>query len=198
MPGPNRPTPGFDLRRPCSPISATTSISYERAPRGNTPAELESPPSIFLLGSPNPEQLAVALKRLFVIFPQGDAPAEREFLGRKIFSVPVASPALPHVRSFPAGPTAHFELRGQWRLRRHVHRYPAARRILAQQRKPGEALREKPGLLEAAQKVGGMGTGYFGYENQADTMRAAFEAAKNDPGPPPTALVPASSRACPA
>ena len=45
-----------------------------------------------------------------------------------------------------------------------------------------KALREKPGLLEAAQKVGGMGTGLFGYENEVDTMRAAFEAAKNDPG----------------
>ena len=37
-----------------------------------------------------------------------------------------------------------------------------------------------PGLLEAAQRVGGMGTGLFGYENEVDTMRAAFEAAKND------------------
>jgi hypothetical protein len=27
-----------------------------------------------------------------------------------------------------------------------------------------------------------MGTGLFSYENEADTMRAAFEAAKNDPG----------------
>jgi hypothetical protein len=45
-----------------------------------------------------------------------------------------------------------------------------------------KALREKPGLLEAAQRVGGMGTGYFGYENQTDTMRTAFEAARNDPG----------------
>jgi hypothetical protein len=44
-----------------------------------------------------------------------------------------------------------------------------------------KALREKPGLLEAAQKVGGMGTGLFNYENEADTMRAAFEAVKNDP-----------------
>jgi hypothetical protein len=43
-------------------------------------------------------------------------------------------------------------------------------------------LREMPGLLEAAQRVGGMGTGLFGYENEVDTMRAAFEAAKNDPG----------------
>jgi hypothetical protein len=45
-----------------------------------------------------------------------------------------------------------------------------------------KALREKPGLLEAAQQVGGMGTGLFTYENEADTMRAAFAAVTNDPG----------------
>ena len=45
-----------------------------------------------------------------------------------------------------------------------------------------KALREMPGLLEAAQKVGGMGTGHFGYENKVETMRAAFEAAKSDSG----------------
>jgi hypothetical protein len=43
-------------------------------------------------------------------------------------------------------------------------------------------LREKTGLLEAAQKIGGMGTGLFSYENEADTMRTAFDAVKNDPG----------------
>jgi len=37
-------------------------------------------------------------------------------------------------------------------------------------------------LLAAAQKVGGMGTGLFSYENEADTMRAAFEAARSNPG----------------
>jgi hypothetical protein len=45
-----------------------------------------------------------------------------------------------------------------------------------------KALRDTPGLLEAAQRVGGMGTGLFGYKNEVDTLRAAFEAAKNDPG----------------
>jgi hypothetical protein len=45
-----------------------------------------------------------------------------------------------------------------------------------------KALRERPGLLEAAQKVGGMSTGLFSYENEVGTMRAAFAAVKNDPG----------------
>jgi hypothetical protein len=39
-----------------------------------------------------------------------------------------------------------------------------------------KSLRELPGLIEAAQKVGGQHTGHFSYENQAETMRLSFEA----------------------
>ena len=46
---------------------------------------------------------------------------------------------------------------------------------------PPRPLRERPGLAEAAEKAGGVGTYLFGYENQADNMRAAFEAMKKDP-----------------
>jgi len=174
--------PGFDLKKTLLANLGDDIISYERAPRGNTPAELQSPPAIFLLGSPNPDQLAVALKRLFVIFPQGDAPAEREFLGRKIFSVPV--PPLPFLMSVPSRPVAPRTLScaasgGYVALSTDT---PLLEEYLRSSESQAKALREKPGLLEAAQKVGGMGTGHFGYENQADTMRAAFESAKNDPG----------------
>jgi hypothetical protein len=174
--------PGFDLKKTLLANLGDDMISYERAPRGNTPAELESPPSIFLLGSPNPEQLAVALKRLFVIFPQGDAPAEREFLGHKIFSVPV--PPLPFLMSAPSRPVAARTLNcaasgGYVAMSTDT---PLLEEYLRSSESHAKALREKPGLLEAGQKVGGMGTGYFGYENQADAIRAAFESAKNDPG----------------
>ncbi len=174
--------PGFDLKKTLLASLGDDIIRYERAPRGNTLAESQSPPSIFLLGSPNPEQLAVALKRLFVIFPQGDAPAEREFLGRKIFSIPV--PPLPFLIAGSSRPTAPRTLScaasgGYVALSTDT---PLLEEYLRGSESPAKSLREKPGLLEAAQKVGGMGTGCLGYENQADTMRAAFEAAKNGPG----------------
>jgi hypothetical protein len=174
--------PGFDLKKTLLANLGDDIISYERAPRGNTPTELQSPPSILLLGSPSPEQLAVALKRLFVIFPQGDAPAEREFLGRKIFSVPV--PPLPFLMSGPSRPAAPRTLScaasgGYVAMSTDT---PLLEEYLRSSESQAKALRDKPGLLEAAQRVGGMGTGYFEYENQADAMRAAFETAKNDPG----------------
>jgi hypothetical protein len=174
--------PGFDLKKTLLANLGDDLITYQRAPRGNTPAELQSPPSIFLLGSPNPEQLAVALKRLFVIFPQGDAPAEREFLGRKIFSVPV--PPMPFLMSGPSRPVAPRTLScaASGSYVAMSTDTPLLEEYLRSSESQAKALREKPGLLEAAQKVGGMGAGHFVYENQADTMRAAFESAKNDPG----------------
>jgi len=174
--------PGFDLKKTLLANLGDDIISYEKAPHGNTPGELQFAPSLFLLGSPNPEQLAVALKRLFVIFPQGDAPAEREFLGRKIFSVPL--PPLPFFmagspRSLPAR-TLSCAASGSY-----VAMSTDASLLeeyLRSSESQAKALREKSGLLEAAQKVGGMGTGLFTYENDVDTMRGAFAAAKNDPG----------------
>jgi len=41
-------------------------------------------------------------------------------------------------------------------------------------------LRDTPGLAEAAQKVGGLNTGLFGYQNDAESLRMVLEALKND------------------
>jgi hypothetical protein len=43
-------------------------------------------------------------------------------------------------------------------------------------------LRETSGLADAAQKVGGMSTGLFGYENQVETMRYTLEILKKESG----------------
>jgi hypothetical protein len=137
---------------------------------------------MFLLGSPNPEQLAVAVKRLFAVFPQGDAPVEREFLGRNIFSLPV--PSLPFLGSNPARPTSPRLLSCAASGSYLAIATDAAllEEYLRSSESRSKTLRERDGLLEAAQKVGGMGSGCFGFENTAETMRTAFEAARNDPG----------------
>jgi hypothetical protein len=44
----------------------------------------------------------------------------------------------------------------------------------------GKSLRETPGLNEAASKAGGMDKGFFGYENQKESMRFAMNVLKND------------------
>src|SRR5206468_11144522 len=46
---------------------------------------------------------------------------------------------------------------------------------------PPKPLRDLPGLNDAVQKIGGLNTGWFSFENQIETMRAAIEEAKKNP-----------------
>ena len=45
-----------------------------------------------------------------------------------------------------------------------------------------KTLRDTPGLTVAMEKVGGSSTGLFGFENQAETTRAVFDALRNNSG----------------
>jgi hypothetical protein len=119
---------------------------------------------------------------LLVIFPQGDTITEREFLGHKVFSVPL--PTLPMALPGTARPSAQSILNvaasgGYVAISTDTAILEEYLRSTDTQAK---ALRETAGLADAAQKAGGMGTGWFGYENQAETMRANFESWKKNAG----------------
>src|SRR5205807_9286573 len=58
--------PSFDIRKNLIGNLGDDMISYEKAARGNSPEQLQSPPSLFLLGSPHAEQLTAALKSVLV------------------------------------------------------------------------------------------------------------------------------------
>ena len=143
---------------------------------------MQSPPSLFLLGSPHPEQLAAALKSVLVFMSQqAGAPAEREFLGRKIFSVTL--PAIPLPMSGPprpAGPrTLNYAASGGYvALSTDAS---LLEEYLRSSESQAKTLRELPGLAEATQKVSEPGTGLLGYENRAEIIRFAFEGWKNQP-----------------
>jgi hypothetical protein len=174
--------PSFDIRKNLIGNLGDDIITYEKAPRGNTQAQLQSPPSLFLLGSPHPEQLAAALKSVLVFMSQqAGAPAEREFLGRKIFSVTL--PAIPLPMSGPprpAGPrTLSYAASGGYVA---LSTDPSLlEEYLRSSESQAKTLRELPGLAEASQKVSEPGTGLLGYENRAETIRVAFEGWKNQP-----------------
>jgi hypothetical protein len=65
----------------------------------------------------------------------------------------------------------------------------------------GKALKDTPGLDEAAQKVLGPGSSLFGFENQAETARTWFELLRKDSGAATnataaaTALIPGANQA---
>ncbi len=172
--------PAFDLKKMLIGNLGDDVVSYEKIPVGDNPAELRSPPYLLLLGSPNPEQLVAALRSLLVILPQGDVLAEREFLGRKIFSVPLPPFNLLTATAKP-GParTLHFAAGGGYVALSTDATF--LEEYLRGSQAGAKALREKPGLAEAAEKVGGVGTGLFGYENASETLRASFGAMRKDP-----------------
>jgi hypothetical protein len=174
--------PDFDINKNLFGNLGDDIITYDKLPRGSSPAELDSAPGLFLLGSPNAEQLAGALKAIFVIGnAQAGTPAEREFLGHKIYSVPL--PQLPFVTVGGQGggvaPALNYAAGGGYVA---FSTDPAmVEEYLRSSGTPPRALRETPGLTDAAARIGGLGTGWFGYENQADITRATFTALQNSP-----------------
>jgi len=175
--------PGFDVKRNLIGNLGDDLISYEKAPRGASAAALLSPASLFLIGSPKPEQLAAALKNILTFLnQQGGAPIEREFLGRKIFSLP--APALPMpipTGSKPAAPrTLNCAASGGYVA---ISTDAAMlEEFLRSSSSEGKTLRETAGLTEAAQRVVGPGVMWFGYQNQLDSMRTTIDLLKKNAG----------------
>ena len=175
--------PGFDLRKNLIGNLGDDLISYEKPPRSGKEAGTEPGASLFLVGSPNPDTLAASLKMVLVfVTAQAGAPAEREFLGRKILSVPL--PAMPFGAG--AGPDAP-------KRPRTLHYAPSGGYVafstdaaileeyLRSNENPGKPLRDTPGLVEAAQKVGGPGSSLLGFENDSQVMRYVVETLRKAP-----------------
>jgi hypothetical protein len=182
--------PAFDLQKNLFGNLGDDMISYSKPPRGNTMADMNSAPSLFLLGSPRPDQLADALKSILVLVnTQGTPPAEREFLGRKIYSMPLPTLAL-GAGAGAAATTLSYAASGNYVA--ITTDTPMLEEYLRRTDNQQKALRETAGLLDAVQKVGGSSVGIFGYANNAETSRVLFEAARKfqAAGPASTAPLP--------
>jgi len=172
--------PGFDIRKNLLGNLGDDIISYEKASRGKTLAEWASPPSMYLLGSPNPEQFAGALKSILVFIAQqtGTTPEEREFLGRKIYSIKLGAMGLPGGSGAPAS-TLHYAAGGSYVA---LSTDPSlVEEYLRSSEGQGKTLRETPGLADAAQRVTGPGSCLFGYQNETETMKALVELLRKEP-----------------
>lgn len=146
-------------------------IHYEKAPEGNTLAALNSPPAIYLIGSPDPEKLAAALKTGLSFM--GTA-KDREFLGRNICTLTAQGQGGAPGRSFSfSGSGGYLAISGDPGILEEFLRNTGS--------KDAKSLNDTPGLTEAAQRVGGMDTGLFGFDNQAAVMRATVETLRQQP-----------------
>ncbi len=164
--------PNFDFRKQLLANMGDDVISYEKARRGGS----ENPaPSLTLVGSKNAEQMAVSLRAVTSIFPPEMIKySERDFLGRKIYSVVIPQMAVegkPRPLTYAAsGGYVAFSTDAAM-----LEEY------LRSGEGTGKSLRDFAGLNDAAQRVGGMSSGYFSFENQNESGRAAFDAARKDP-----------------
>ncbi len=168
--------PNFDLRKNLIANLGDDVIIYEKKPKETSLNA--TPPTLYLVSSPRAEQMAAAVKALTAFLPQPRF-KEREFLGRTVYSVNLppagAEPGSrerrisePRVLSYAAsGSYVVFSTDTPM-----MEEYLRANDI--------RPLRETTGLAQAAEKVGGMGTGLFGFENQQEAMRVTFEALKKE------------------
>jgi hypothetical protein len=172
--------PNFDLRKNLIENLGDDIVFYEKTPRKQTLEDLASPPTLTLIGSAKAEQLAASLKALTAVLPQqGGKVKEREFLGRKVYALSLP-PTPGRNGARPVERTLSYTASGGYvALSTDVS---MLEEYLRSSGSPGKALRDTPGLVEAAQKVGGMGTGLFGFENQTETMRATVEILKKESG----------------
>lgn len=171
--------PTYNLRKDLFGNLGDDLILYRKAAAGTAPADPDSAPSLLLVGTPNPELLVRALRGAFVIrSADGLSPKMREFLGRKVYSISLPGSS--------ASPALYYAASGGYVA------FSTEVALLEEYLRSGESqkksLSETPDLAEAAQKVGGQSTGWFGYENRAETMRANFDALRQSrpaaPGKP--------------
>ena len=170
--------PDFDLRKNLIDNLGDDWVNYQKAPTGTSLTDLNNAPSLYLIGVDKGDTAATAVKDLFSMNRRQKAPDPRDFLGHKIYTIPLpgqrvagkAAAAAP-VRSIYCSSSS-----GYVALSTDVS---MLEEYLRSGQKPPKPLSGTPGLIDAAQHVGGVGGGLFGYQNQREVLRVLFKTLKN-------------------
>jgi hypothetical protein len=169
--------PNFDLRKNLIGNLGDDIVTFHKEPRGQTLADLSKQPSLTLIGSPKAEQLASAVKAIASLMPtQGSKVKEREFLGRTLYTIDLP-PTMSPDKKMISQKLTYVASGGYVALSTDtamVEEY-----LRGNSPKP---LKATPGMAEAAERVGGMNAGMFGYENDRQSMRAVFEIMRKESG----------------
>ncbi len=167
--------PDFDLRQSLAAGLGEDFLHWDIATSGPTGGNR----SVYLLSSPDPERLVEALKALMVLLPQAEGEtADREFLGRKIYSIPL--PVLPGVSAAFQGPRslAYAATAGYVVLATEATLVEEFLRGAGTGAKP---LRELATLDQCRARVTGPGACAFGYWSQKLLAQAGLEAMAKRP-----------------
>ena len=182
--------PHFDIRKNLIANLGDDWIGFAKPPAGNSLVDMSSAPSLFLFAANNPDQAALAIKTVAGMASQGNSPEPRDFLGRKIYTITMPSRGM-NGGAAAASHSLYLTASGGYvALSSDVSMVEGYLRSDDGKTKP---LSQTPGLLEAAQHVGGMGSGLFGYQNQSESARALFGVLKNDPAAGSAMLNPLSA-----
>jgi hypothetical protein len=168
--------PGFDVRKNLIGNFGDDWINYAKAPTGTTLADLNNAPSLFLFAAPNPDQAVIAIKNIAALSSQTGAPPARDFLGRKIYTIPLPAGRVSGTNA-PLSRSLYCAASGGYVALTTDDSIIEA--FLRSGESQGKSLRETPGFAAAMQYVGGAGGGLFGYQNQREGMRTAFSLLKN-------------------
>jgi hypothetical protein len=167
----------FDFRKSFIENLGDDVVSLQKAPRAATLEALNAPPSMVLISSTKPGELASSLKALTGLMPV--APGETALKERKLGDTMVYSFGLPGTPGETSGRAFHFAAAGGYlalSMDRQLLEQYVGGKIAA-----SSPLRDLPGLARAAQKAGGTATGLFGYENYSTTVRLLVETLRQDP-----------------
>ncbi len=167
--------PNFDLEKSLIGNLGDDIIVYEKSPKDFKLESLSSPPSLILIGSPNADALAQAMFAGSSLAVPPNQVKQREFVGRKITSLPL--PAMPNSDGENDKTISFASGNGYVALSTDEALLEEYLRGTGSNPKP---LSDFAGLKEASQKVGGMESGLWGFENQAETIRIALETLKKD------------------
>ncbi|MFN7139338.1 MAG: hypothetical protein ACK4UN_08370, partial [Limisphaerales bacterium] len=151
--------PNFDLRKELFGNLGDDMITIQKAPRSSSLDDINAPPTLYLVGSANPEKVAHALKVALSSLGQ-DSFKEREFLGRKVYSLSIANPAL----GAPNTPAKSFHFSSSGGYFAGSSDVAMLEQFLRSSEFSGKPLSETAGLSDAIQKVGGLSTGLFAFE----------------------------------
>jgi hypothetical protein len=163
--------PSFDFKKSFIGNLGDDYISYAKAPRGRTPQDLANPPGVTLLGAVSAEQLATGLRSTTALLPTGEEPKERDFNGKKIVSITMPA-------TNPAERPKTLEMAASGGYVAFSSDPATLEEYLRSADGGGKSLKDSPALAEAAQRVGGLNTGLFGYTDQRESLRGTWEAVR--------------------
>lgn len=170
--------PNFDLRESLLAKLGDDLIVYDKFPRSSAAKDYESPPSLILIGARNAEAVAAAMKAIADLLPpQANKYKEREFLGRTVYSFAWPASAAGGDGSGGATLLNYAANAGYVALSSDA---ALVEEFLRSSAGSGRSLREKAGLAEAAQRIGGMSTGFFSTDNISESARSFFATTRKD------------------